>query len=98
MSETAVHAIVTGQVQAVGYRQTCRQVARSLGLVGWVRNLLDGRVEVFAQGEAESVDRLVSWLWGGPAMAVVVGVESEVVAADRTLRDFFIHPNPMKSG
>jgi hypothetical protein len=30
-------------------------------------------------------------------MAVVVGVESEIVAPDTTLRDFFIHPNPVKS-
>ena len=59
--------------------------------------LIDGRVEVFAQGDGENVDRLVNWLWGGPAMAVVVGVESEAVALDTTLRDFFIHPNPMKS-
>jgi acylphosphatase len=97
MTEKAAHAYVTGRVQQVGYRQSCRQVARSLGLAGWVRNLIDGRVEVFAQGDGENVDRLVSWLWGGPAMAVVVGVESEAVALDTTLRDFFIHPNPMKS-
>jgi len=98
MTTKAVHAMVAGQVQQVGYRQACRQVARARGLVGWVRNLLDGRVEVFAQGEADSVDHLISWLWGGPALAVVTGVESDVVAPDNTLRDFFIHPNPMKSG
>ena len=60
----------------------------SLGLVGWVRNVADGRVEVFAQGPAEEVDRLVGWLWSGPSTAVVAGVESDVVAADQTLRDF----------
>jgi acylphosphatase len=97
MTERAVRAHVVGHVQQVGYRQSCRQVARSLGLVGWVRNLVDGRVEVFAQGEADNVDRLITWLWSGPAMAVVVGVESEIVAPDTTLRDFFIHPNPVKS-
>jgi acylphosphatase len=97
MTERAVRAHVVGQVQQVGYRQSCRQVARSLGLVGWVRNLVDGGVEVFAQGEADNVDRLITWLWSGPAMAVVVGVESEIVAPDTTLRDFFIHPNPVKS-
>lgn len=98
MTTKAVKAVVSGQVQQVGYRQACRQVARSLGLVGWARNLADGRVEVFAQGENEGVDRLVEWLWSGPGLAVVTGVESDVVAADRSLRDFFIHPNPMKSG
>jgi acylphosphatase len=98
MTEKSVHAYISGQVQQVGYRQDCRQVARSLGLVGWARNLADGRVEVFAQGEADGVDRMVEWLWSGPALALVSGVESDVVAPDRSLRDFFIHPNPMKSG
>jgi acylphosphatase len=93
----AVHAYVSGQVQGVGYRQSCRQMARSLGLVGWVRNDADGRVEVFAQGPGDNVDRLVGWLWSGPSMAVVTGVESDAVAPDLTLRDFFIYPNPMKS-
>ncbi len=93
----AVHAFVSGRVQQVGYRQACRQVARSLGLVGWVRNVADTRVEVFVQGDADGVDRVVAWLWAGPAMAVVTGVESDVVASDMTLRDFFIHANPMKS-
>lgn len=97
MSDKAVHVLVSGQVQQVGYRQACRQVARSLGLVGWVRNVADGRVEVFAQGGADEVDRLVSWLWAGPSLAMVTGVESDVVAADLSLRDFFIHTNPMRS-
>lgn len=96
MTPKAVHALVSGAVQGVGYRQTCRQVARSLGLVGWVRNLADGRVEVFAQGGDEEVDRLVGWLWTGPGPARVAGVESDTVAPDVTLRDFFIQPDPAK--
>ena len=96
MSQTAIHAYVSGSVQMVGYRQSCRQVARSLGLVGWVRNLADNRVELMAQGDGESLDRLVSWLWSGPSSAVVTGVESDVVAVDLTLKDFFIHPNPAR--
>ena len=93
----AVHAHVSGQVQQVGYRQGCRQMARSLGLVGWVRNIADGRVEVFAQGTADGVDKLVGWLWAGPSVSAVTGVESDTMAPDLTLRDFFIYPNPMKS-
>ncbi len=88
--------MVSGRVQGVGYRQACRQVARSLGLVGWVRNLSDGRVEIVAQGESESLDALVTWAWAGPTAAAVTGVETEVIPPDRTLTDFLIHPSPAR--
>ena len=94
----AVHIRVTGVVQGVGYRQGCRSTARSLGLVGWVRNLRDGSVEAFAQGESAAVDSLIDWMWAGPFGARVTGVESDVVPADMTLTDFFIQPNPGPSG
>jgi acylphosphatase len=94
VAEKAIRAFVSGHVQGVGYRQSCRQRARALDLVGWVRNLGDGRVELFAQGSDDSCDSLVSWLWMGPSAARVSGVESDSVAPDSTLRDFFIHPNP----
>lgn len=92
----AVHVHVSGDVQGVGYRQACRQMARGLDLVGWVRNLSDGRVEIFAQGHDEGVDEILDWIWAGPAGARVVGVESDVVAPDATLTDFFIQPNPAR--
>lgn len=94
MTEKAIHAWISGRVQQVGYRQGCRHVARSLNLVGWVRNVADGRVEMMAQGGDGDVDVLVSWLWTGSSLALVTGVESDVVATDSTLKDFFIHPNP----
>lgn len=94
----AVHVTVTGVVQGVGYRQGCRRVARSLDLVGWVRNLPDGRVEMFAQGGDEGLDGLIGWAWEGPAPANVTGVESDVVAVDGTLTDFFIQPNRLPTG
>lgn len=92
----AVRAVVSGTVQQVGYRQTCRSKARSLDLVGWVRNLGDGRVEIFAQGDQGSIDELIAWAWSGPTAARVTGVESDSVPTDPTLTDFFIQPNPMK--
>ena len=98
MTRGAVHAWVSGRVQEVGYRQTCRSVARSLDLAGWVRNLPDGRVEVFAQGETDALDRLITWAWAGPSTATVSGVESEAAQPDLTLTDFFIHPNVAITG
>ena len=92
----AVHVLVSGLVQGVGYRQGCRHAARALGLVGWVRNLDDGRVEIYAQGGDAGVDRFLDWVWAGPAPAAVVGVETDVVAVDETLSDFFIQPNPAR--
>jgi acylphosphatase len=86
----AVHAVVSGRVQGVTYRQATRTTARGLNLVGWVRNRADGRVELWAQGDAAAVSQLVDWLWLGPAGAAVTGVETDVVAVDRTLHDFLI--------
>ena len=94
MAERSIHAVVSGRVQMVGFRQTCRHMARSLSLVGWVRNLSDGRVELFAQGDSMAVDRLVEWARVGPSAALVTGVESEDAPPDPTLTDFFIQPNP----
>lgn len=86
----AVHAVVRGRVQAVGFRQSARSLARSLGLNGWVRNTDQGTVEVWAQGPSEAVDRLIDWLWLGPSGSAVLGVESDVVAPDALLQDFLI--------
>ena len=86
----AVHAYVSGAVQGVFFRQTTRQTARGLGLIGWVRNLPDRRVEVWAQGPADAVERLVDWLWEGPPRARVTGVESDDVEPDESLQDFLV--------
>jgi len=86
----ANRAVVRGRVQGVYFRQSCRQEARRLHLLGWVRNRPDGTVEVWAQGQANAVDSLIDWLWHGPPHARVSGVESDVVAADPNLQDFLI--------
>jgi acylphosphatase len=46
-----------GRVQGVGFRATCRHLARSFAVSGWVRNEPDGSVTLEAQGEAGELDR-----------------------------------------
>lgn len=68
-------AIVHGRVQGVGYRLFVQSLAQSLGVVGYVRNLPDGSVEVMAQGAPEALEHLLSRLRQGPPGALVSEVE-----------------------
>ena len=82
MSVTAkgLHCLISGRVQGVFYRANTQRKAKELGLTGWVRNLPDGRVEVFAFGDLEQLETLTNWLWQGPPAAKVTAVECEEVA------------------
>lgn len=68
---TARRYVISGRVQGVGYRWFTHDAAAREGVHGWVRNLADGSVEVFAEGEVESVRRLEAALRRGPASARV---------------------------
>ncbi|MEP6650665.1 MAG: acylphosphatase [Lapillicoccus sp.] len=70
---------VRGDVQGVGFRFWTRAVARELGLVGYARNLADGRVEVVAQGDGDTVDRLIALLGEIPSTRDRPGVVRGVV-------------------
>ena len=69
------HFLVSGHVQGVFYRASARDVARGLGVTGWVRNLSDGQVEAVACGPESALDELERWLHRGPAHARVASVE-----------------------
>lgn len=70
-----LHLLVRGRVQGVGFRWYVRELARKLGLSGWVRNCPDGAVEIAAEGSEESLQRLQRELRIGPPGAVVSSVE-----------------------
>jgi acylphosphatase len=55
------HVFFEGRVQGVFFRANAQECARSLGLVGWVRNSADGRVEAVFEGEEASVMRAIEW-------------------------------------
>ncbi len=67
--------IVSGRVQRIGFRAFVYDHAVNEGITGYVKNLVDGRVEVMAEGEAEAMQRLEIALRRGPAAARVDEVE-----------------------
>ena len=71
METLAKRFYVSGAVQGVGFRFFAEGAAARLGVAGYVKNLLDGRVEVYAIGSAAQLDALKSVLWRGPRMAGV---------------------------
>ena len=75
MSKQRIHIFVSGKVQGVFFRQALKVMAKKNNVVGWVKNLKDGRVEAILEGEDENVGRLIEWSHGGPANARVEDVE-----------------------
>lgn len=88
MATSDRHVLISGRVQGVGYRMSTQEQARQLGLRGWVRNLVDGRVEARFVGEVAAIEAMMAWCWEGPPMAKVEAVEiaenagPEAIAAD----------------
>lgn len=84
-----IRALVSGQVQGVGFRWYCTEEAQRLGLVGRVSNLPDGDVKVLAQGPADAVSQLVAWLHHGSRWARVDDVRlTELPPGSLTQSDF----------
>ncbi len=73
----ALHAVVSGRVQGVGYRATTQHEAVRRGLSGWVRNLASGDVEVQAEGDEDVLQDFLRYLKQGPRMARVLTVQVE---------------------
>ena len=69
-----LHILIKGQVQGINFRHYTHQKANELNLTGWVKNI-DHNVEIIAEGEESSVNKLVEWCKDGPANAVVEDVK-----------------------
>jgi acylphosphatase len=73
--ETRLTALVSGQVQGVGFRAWVRDELRALGLSGKATNLPDGRVEVVAEGPRDGCEQLLAALRGSDAPGRVADVQ-----------------------
>ena len=88
---------IYGRVQGVYYRASTQEYARSLGLVGWVRNRSDGSVELQAfdlgnseKEQSKKLEQLQEWCGKGPARADVVKVVPIGIAHSDEFVDFLI--------
>jgi acylphosphatase len=63
--------VVSGRVQGVFFRDTCRREAARHGVAGWVRNRPDGSVEAVFEGPPDAVGAMVAWSRHGPSRAEV---------------------------
>jgi acylphosphatase len=80
--------VVSGRVQGVFFRDSCRELATRRGVSGWVANRDDGTVEAVFEGDSAAVDALVDWCRSGPPSARVdwVEVSDEEPQNDRSFR------------
>ncbi|MGH9681473.1 MAG: acylphosphatase [Candidatus Acidiferrales bacterium] len=80
---------VSGRVQGVGFRYFAERTALRLDISGYVRNLADGRVEVYAIGTAEQLEALADKLRRGPLLARVDRLDEEEAETLREYASYF---------
>jgi len=86
----ALHILISGRVQGVGFRWFVEQQAVDLGVSGYVRNLPDGRVEVLAQADEGAMERFCGALRRGPALSRTDELVKKPVPIDPGLQAFHI--------
>ena len=77
MTASAIHVIVEGRVQGVGYRAFVEHEARLRGLRGWVRNRSDGSVEAVFAGDEEEIQSMIVACHRGPRLSNVRAVRTQ---------------------
>ena len=82
--------LIKGRVQGVGFRYFADRWASQLGICGYVKNLWDGSVEVYAIGDLPAIDELKRQLAEGPRSAHVTSIDETDEAVDARCRRFSI--------
>ena len=90
MSIIRKHIRFYGRVQGVNFRYTSSNIARKLGLTGWVRNEYDGSVEMEAQGKSELINQLIEEMKNVSNYIVIDNIEQKVIPIKEGESEFII--------
>jgi acylphosphatase len=77
----AKHVYYEGRVQGVGFRYSVRQLAKGFTVIGWVRNLTDGRVELLAGGDSDEVEEFLTAIAESELAGFIKGIQAESLPA-----------------
>lgn len=73
----SIRLFITGSVQGIFFRQFVKDKADKLGVKGYVRNLEDGRVEIFIEGNKDNVEQMLVFCKQGPQHAQIRSIEEK---------------------
>ena len=85
-----IHLLISGKVQGVFYRVNAKRKAEELNLKGWVKNALDGKVEILAEGGEDKLREMIKWCYNGSSVATVDKVEEAWMEAEKKFDKFEI--------
>lgn len=77
------HVILDGMVQGVGMRYFCKSTADHLGLTGNVKNLYDGKVEIYVQGAQDKIDSFLNTIQKGNGFSRVFNMDIHEVPVEK---------------
>ena len=81
---------ISGHVQGVGFRWFTEREAQARNVCGYARNLEDGRVEVLAQADSETLQAFLKTLYRGPRASRVEDIQKMAVEVDEALPRFHV--------
>ncbi|HON05646.1 MAG TPA: acylphosphatase [Candidatus Ratteibacteria bacterium] len=84
------HYLIKGKVQGVGFRWYVLNIARRIGISGWVKNLPDGRVEIVAESEPEQLELFTENIKKGHLGQNIYQINIEKAPATGKFKDFNI--------
>ena len=85
-----MHILISGYVQGVGFRYYVQEKAQKLNVLGWVKNNLEGSVEVDAQGEEHNIDAFIDLCGKGPPLSRVKDVKMHEEPVTKEFHEFTV--------